>query len=294
MNAVSEVAAAGPVAWPSGYRAAVCLSFDLDAESPVLAYGSENSSRLSLMSHQAYGPLCGLPRLLSVLKRRQVWATFFVPGFTALRYPAAVAEIVAEGHEVAHHGFMHEGVHGTSEAVERSYLERGLDALLRTTGQQPVGYRAPDWELNFRSPGLLADYGFHYESSLFDADVPYELKAGGGRSVVELPVSWALEDGGQYGFVPVLAPAGRIENPLTVFEMWAHELDAIRDAEACAVLTMHPFLSGRPGRAVIVERLIRRLQDQGDVWIATCAEVAAHVRTLGLPPRAITQAIAAP
>ena len=95
------------VVWPDGHRAAAAFTFDVDAESCVLAHDPAASSRMSLMTHQSYGPRVGVPRLLRLLERQQVTATFFVPGFTADTYPDVVRQIVDAGHEIAHHGYLH-------------------------------------------------------------------------------------------------------------------------------------------------------------------------------------------
>ena len=64
------------------------------------------------MSHQAYGPKVGVPRIMRMLERTGVRATFFVPGLTADLYPAMVESIVAAGHELGHHGYSHVPYHG--------------------------------------------------------------------------------------------------------------------------------------------------------------------------------------
>ena len=287
--------AAGPgpqfcTAWPGGKRAAVCFAFDLDAESAVLSADPGTSSRMSVMSHQAYGPLTGVPRLLRLLAGHAIRATFFVPGYTARRYPDVVRAIAAAGHEIAHHGYLHEPLTGADEATETGYLDRGIEALAEVTGERPVGYRAPLWELNYRSPGLLADRGFLYDSSLMDADWPYELDAGVGR-LVEIPIQWALDDWEQYCYVPGVFGSGLIESPAKAAELWSLELAAMREERGCFVLTGHPFLSGRPSRAAALGRIMTEAAAGGDVWIATLAEVAQHVRGLGLPPRTLTQPV---
>ena len=134
---------ADPIAWPTGMTAAAVLGFDMDAETVVLTVNPANAGRLSVMSHQAYGPVTGMPRILKMLERRNVRATFFCPGYTAERYPHLVRRVRDSGHEIAHHGYLHEAVQGMDEQQEADILDRGLEALERITGQRPVGYRAP-------------------------------------------------------------------------------------------------------------------------------------------------------
>jgi len=270
--------------WPEGYQAAACFTFDLDAEAVALVNDPASADRMSVMSHQSYGPLTGVPRLLRLLDSFGIKATFFVPGFTAHRYPDVVCRIAGAGHEIAHHGYLHEPLTGADQAAEAEYLDRGLAALTEVTGIRPVGYRAPMWELNYRSPGLLHDRGFLYDSSLMDADLPYELAAGTG-SIVEIPVYWGLDDWEQYCFVPGLYETGVIQSPARAREMWSLELAAMRAEGGCFVLTSHPFLSGRPARAAALGEVMAEAVSAGDVWVTTMAEVAAHTRRQGLRRR---------
>jgi peptidoglycan/xylan/chitin deacetylase (PgdA/CDA1 family) len=271
--------------WPEGFRAAVALTFDVDAESAVLAVDPGYERRPSLMSHQRYGPRVGVPRLLRLLEERSVRATFFVPGATADRHPEAVSAIVEAGHEVAHHGYLHEPLTGRSEAEERAFLERGLEALDRVAGVRPAGYRAPWWELGEHTLALLHELGFAYDSSMFDGDAPYLAGAGAG-GLVEVPVSWALDDWERYAFWPDLTGSGVIARPSEVLEAWWEEIEALVEVGGCAVPTMHPFLSGRPSRARAVGTLLDRILELGDVWVATCGEIAAHTaQRLGQAPR---------
>jgi peptidoglycan/xylan/chitin deacetylase (PgdA/CDA1 family) len=269
-------------AWPGDARAACAVTFDVDAESAILAVDKRFAARASTMSHQAYGPKVGVPRLLGVLERAGVRATFFVPGFTARRYPDTVRAIVAAGHEVGWHNDLHEPPYSLSENEERAILERGAEVLEPLTGVRPRGYRAPWWELNERTPELLAAAGFAYDSSLMDDDVPYRLATAAG-TLIELPVHWSLDDWEQYAFLPEPDIGSQIELPSKVLELWTGELDAMRDEGCLLVITMHPFLSGRPARAKMVGEVLRRVQERGDVWQATMGEIADHAEATLAP-----------
>lgn len=256
--------------------AAVAVTFDLDAESVMLAADPDLARRPSLMSHQRYGPLTGVPRLLRILSERGVTATFFVPGHSAERFPEAVASIVEAGHEVAHHGYLHERLVGSSEADERRYLELGLKALEAVAGGRPSGYRAPWWETTDRTLQLLAEYGFVYDSSLFDRDVPYRIETSAGP-LVEVPVSWALDDWEKYAFWPEVTGSGTIERPSGVADNWWEEIQAYEAEGGCCVLTMHPFLSGRPARAIALARLLDRILERSAIWVAPLGEIAGRL-----------------
>ncbi|RRO16964.1 polysaccharide deacetylase [Saccharopolyspora rhizosphaerae] len=274
-------------AWPAGCRAASAFTFDVDAESCVLVNDPAAVDRMSLMGHQSYGPRVGVPRLLRMLERQEVRATFFVPGFTADCYPDVVKSIVDHGHEIAHHGYLHEPMRGISAEDEAEFLDRGLEALDRAAGVRPVGYRAPWWETNWHTPRLLAERGFAYDSSLLDDDVPYriETSAPGTPSLIEIPVDWALDDWEQYAFYPGWTGSGVIESPLKVLEMWWLEARARHAEGGCFVLTNHPFLSGRPAKTHALEELVERVKGLDGMWVTTLQEIAAHAEEVCGPGR---------
>jgi peptidoglycan/xylan/chitin deacetylase (PgdA/CDA1 family) len=181
-----------------------CITFDFDAMSSWV--GTMKSKNPSMISRGQFGAVV-VPRLLDLLDNFKIRATFAVPGHTAYAYPRIVEQIRARGHELAHHGWVHENPAAFDEAGERRILERGLEALERVAGVRPVGYRSPAWDLSPRSIDLLIEYGFQYESSCMGHDFyPYYLRSGDawtlddpyrfGRTVdlVEMPVTWLLDD----------------------------------------------------------------------------------------------------
>jgi peptidoglycan/xylan/chitin deacetylase (PgdA/CDA1 family) len=260
--------------WRNGAAAVAVLSFDVDAESPILATGREYADHAMVMTHQAFGPRVGVPRLLRLLADYDLRATFFVPGLTAERYPAAVAAILEAGHEVGHHSHSHRSAVDLGEAGEREDFERALAALDRV-GVSPRGHRAALWEASWRTPSLVASYGLAYDSSLMDADTPYRLRTPAG-TIAELPPHWSLDDWEQYAFLPRPDIGGIIQSPLQVAQMWIHELDAMRRHGSLFLLTCHPFLSGRAGRVEALRTVIEAALKRGDVVFATCEEIAAR------------------
>ena len=153
---------------------------------------------LDVIGHQRYGPLVAVPRLLRMLDRRKLRTTFFIPGWVAEAWPAVARSIRDAGHEIGHHGYMHESVRGKDEATEEGYLRRGLEALDTVLGVRPIGYRPPSCDMNFRTPDLLARHGFTYDSGMMDSDHPYKWASG----LIELPMHWSLDDWNRYNYVP--------------------------------------------------------------------------------------------
>ena len=253
-----------------------CLTFDLDAEAPILAEGGRYARNAGVMSHQAYGPRVGVARILDLLREYSLPATFFVPGLTADRYPQSVETILAAGHEVGHHSYAHFSPVGQTEDEERADFERALTTLQKA-GAEVSGFRCPSWEPSWRTPKLVAEHGLAYDSSLMDADKPYVLDTGAGE-IVELPVHWALDDWEQYAYLPDPPFRSSIESPSKVLDLWISELDAMRKYGCLFVLTCHPFLSGRPHRVEVLRRVIEHALEAGDVEFAYCRDVAQTAR----------------
>ena len=261
--------------WLTDAAASVALGFDLDAEETILALGEQYASDLSTMSHQAYGPQVGVPRILELLDRHGVPGTFFIPGEAAERWPGAVRSIGAAGHEIALHGHTHESLTNLDDEAQANDFNSCL-ASLGELGVEPRGYRAPYWQQTSETLGLIADAGLLYDSSLMDDDRPYLLHVNG-RELVELPVHWSLDDWEQYAFLPEPDIGQRIVAPSRVAELWLEELDAMRGTGSLCALTCHPFLSGRPSRIRALEHFIRTALEFGDVEFAGCTQVAKRV-----------------
>jgi peptidoglycan/xylan/chitin deacetylase (PgdA/CDA1 family) len=255
------------------------FTFDMDAEAVMLTDHPEVADYLDVIGHQRYGPLVAVPRLLRMLDRLDLRTTFFIPGWVAEAWPDVARSVRDAGHEIGHHGYLHESVRGKDEATEEGYLLRGLEALDTVLGVRPVGYRPPSCDMNFRTPSLLARHGFLYDSGMMDSDHPYRHASG----LIELPMHWSLDDWNRYNYVPGYA-ASPILRPSVVVDAWAEELDAIVEVGGLFDLTMHPFVSGRPARAAALEGLIRRAQAMDGVWVAAADEVARWVEGLDLPP----------
>jgi peptidoglycan-N-acetylglucosamine deacetylase len=260
------------MSWLGSSAALAVLSFDVDAESAILAQGRRYADHAMVMTHQAYGPNVGVPRLLQLLDDVEITATFFIPGLTADRYPQTVEQIAAAGHEIAHHSYSHLSPVDLGLEGERADFERALEALDRL-GVKPKGHRSALWEASWDTPSLVAEYGLEYDSTLMDDDKPYLLETPKG-TIAELPPHWSLDDWEQYAYLPRPDIGSAIESPLKVLELWRAELDAMRRHGCLFMLTCHPFLSGRPSRVEALRGLIEHALDAGDVEFATGEAVA--------------------
>ncbi len=259
--------------WPGDTRCVVMLGFDVDGVSGAINRNPDAAKLPSLMSMREYGPSVGTPRILELLDDYGIKASFYIPGYVAETHELLVADIVRRGHEVAHHGYMHESPATLTGQQEEEVLDKGIAIIERITGERPRGYRSPGWELSERSLHLLADRGFVYDSSLMGNDVPY-LVDSGGRELVEIPVQWELDDAPYFNYAPALNARNMMASPEQVYQVWSAAFEGMYHYGRSYVLTMHPYVIGRPGRLRMLERLIRYIKEFPGVKFMRAVDVA--------------------
>jgi peptidoglycan-N-acetylglucosamine deacetylase len=263
-----------PVKWPNGAQCAVMLSFDFDAETLWLGRDPANANRPGTLSQGTYGAKVGVPSILQLLREMgKLPATFFVPGWTAEKHTDKVEAIIEDGHEVGHHSYLHKWIDPGDPEGELEEMEKGLEALKRTVGVRPVGYRSPAGETSPNLFKLLVERGFLYESSMMDAINPYFHEVGGNRrALVELPWHWSLDDA-VYMIFSIKAPRAIMTNS-HILEIWQDEFRAIYKAGGFFDLVMHPQAIGRPSRLELLRSFIAFAQSFPNVWFCTGRDAA--------------------
>ena len=265
--------------WPGDTQCVVMLGFDVDGVSSWLNRNPDYQNLPSLMSMAEYGPSVATPRILDLLDQHSVKASFYVPGYVAETHVDLVKEIAQRGHEVGHHGYMHEPPASLSADKEVEVLEKGSAILGDITGQAPLGYRSPSWELSDRSLDLLASHGFLYDSSLMGDDAPYILNPDTPQRMVEIPIHWLLDDAPNFVYAPSAQRLGPMRNPDEVYGTWAAEFDGLYRYGRAYTLTMHPQYIGRPGRLLMPERLIEYIKTFPNVEFMRAIDVAKMFQT---------------
>jgi len=270
-----------PRCWKDGARCAVALSFDSDHETNELRDGGQSIGRLSWGQ---YGSRVGIPRVLAILDRFGVKATFFVPAVSALLHPDEQRRIVGEGHEIGLHGWIHELNSALSYDAERDLMFRASDVLEKITAARPVGQRTPSWDFSPHTIRIAMELDLLYDSSLMADEDCYELLADGeATGIVEVPVEWVRDDA-PYFLMHRQMPLRPYTPPQDVFDIFRREFDAAYGAGGLFQLTLHPHIITPRSRAWILEELIRHARAKGDVWFATHAEIAAFAKAHGGPP----------
>lgn len=260
-----------PAKWKDGKRCAFALSFDSDHETNELRDGGNSIGR---MAWGQYGNRVGVPNILKLLAKHSVPATFYVPAVAALLHSDEQRRVVAEGHEIGLHSWIHELNSVLSYDDERDIMMRSADTLEKITGVRVVGSRTASWDFSPHTLRITKEMGLAYDSSLM-ADVDcYELLLDGEETgVVELPVEWIRDDAPYFmmlrfqGLRPYTPPEG-------VFDVFRREFEAAYEEGGLFQLTCHPHIIGYRSRLWMIEELIRLAKAKGDVWFATHADVA--------------------
>ena len=269
-----------PPPWPDGKRCAAAITFDMDSDSMLhVSLPEAAHKRVSALSWLRYDQVA-VPRILEIYRRYDLKQTFFIPAWCMEQYSGLVEQIAAGGHEIGLHGYIHELAYAQASRDEEEYwLQRSLDSMEQVTGARPSGWRAPLYSFSEHTADLLTAAGFSYDSSLMGDDVPYVLRSSAG-DLLELPVDWASDDWPQYVQSLEFEYLMPINSPDRAMDVFRAEFDAAWEHRGLWIATWHPFVSGRPARAMRILSLLDYMLDKGDVWIASLGEIARHVQSL--------------
>lgn len=268
--------------WPGPYSSAAVVAFDLDGPTGGALIDGTLWSAPRRFVEGGYDLEWALDRTLSILRRRAVAGTYFVPGWVVERWPDAVRRIAAEGHEVAHHGYRHERFADLEPTAQRDVIRRAQDAFERVLGFRAIGFRTPTGDWSPETPAILLEEGFAYSSSLRDDHSPYLHRIDGEPTqLVEIPARVDLDDYAYFAYsrVPDYPSGGdRIASYRRVADNLRREAAGFHAVGGCLISTFHPKVSATPGRARVIDEFVARLTADDDRWVTTADRVARHVR----------------
>jgi peptidoglycan/xylan/chitin deacetylase (PgdA/CDA1 family) len=274
----------------------VCLTYDFDAMSGFIARGLCSPTPIS---RGEFGVVAAA-RILDLLARYRIKATWFIPGHTLETYPKVCGKVADAGHEIAHHGWTHVPPNDMSREQEEDGLVRGIEAIRKLTGATPLGYRSPSWDLSAHSVELLLEHGFTYDSSMMGHDwMPYRVRQGDvielhkpavfgqPTRLIEMPISWSTDDYPHFEFLRTSSSILQgMMNANDVLSNWIDDFLYMKRSTDWGVTTytMHPFVIGRGHRMLMLERLIERLAGEGAQFMTMLD--AAHAFRQRAPDRA--------
>lgn len=255
------------------------ISFDFDAMSGFISRGLTSPTPIS---RGEFGPVA-VERILALLKKYRITASWFVPGHTLETYPDHCKRVFDAGHEIGHHGWTHMPPNDMTREQEEEGLVRTNEQIKKLTGQYARGYRSPSWDLSPHSVELFLKHGFFYESSMMGDDhMPYRVRQGDvitlekpavfGKptKLIEMPVSWTLDDYPHFEFLrtkQTILPG--LMNANLVCENWINDFLYMKKTVKWGILnyTFHPFVIGRGHRMMALEKLLRKLSNEGATFM---------------------------
>lgn len=274
--------------WPNGARLALSLVVNVEEgaeqnladgdrgpepvdelgvmlKKPVRNYGNE--------SNYAYGIHEGAPRVLKLLEKYGMSATFTAAAVALERAPQVAQGIAAGGHEVCAHGHRWAFQLGMDEARERQFIRDATSSIERSTGQRPVG-----WLSRYLHTGetrrLLVEEGYAYHMDDFSRDEPF-MDRSFARPIVVLPYALDTNDMKMWN-APALMPRDWLQYLKDSFD-WLYAESATRPRMMS--VGVHLRIIGRPGRIGAFEEFLRYAASVRGVWIARRSDIAAHYRT---------------
>jgi len=272
-------------------RHLVCLTFDFDAMSGFIARGMASATPVS---RGEFGADVAAPRILELLKKYRIPSSWYIPGHTLETYPDRCRQVHEDGHEIGHHGWTHVPPALLTRQEEEEGLVRANEQIQKLTGRYARGYRSPAWDLSPHSVELLLKHGFIYDSSMMGNDfTPYRVRQGDlitldqpavfGKitRLIEMPVSWTLDDHPHFEFIRTkewILPG--LMNANLVLDDWINDFNYMKKKLNWGVIiyTFHPYVIGRGGRMLILEKLIRKLKDNGVVFTTVEAAAAEYAK----------------
>jgi peptidoglycan/xylan/chitin deacetylase (PgdA/CDA1 family) len=266
--------------WPGGRHVAVVLNVAYEAWSDRKAPGigpmgnplPAGAFDTNALSWGNYGATRGIERLLRALERTKQRASIMVSGVLGERTPDIVKAIGAAGHEIVAHAYAQDII-PTQLAVEqaRTDIIRTTASLGAAAGHRPAGWISPRGTPSPESARLLVEAGYAWHGDVFDDDRPYVQVFNTG-AIVAIPLTMEIND------LPHAMRFGRSPSQFVALfdEAIAHMLTD--DAEAVMLdVTAHAHVYGRPTGAWAFEAIAAKVGAMTDVWVATRAEIAAHV-----------------
>jgi peptidoglycan/xylan/chitin deacetylase (PgdA/CDA1 family) len=259
---------------PDGVRVAVTVNFDFEDDQHYRDLAPGFPDYRDVYERQFDGRV-GVWRTLETLAAHDVTATYFICAALLKNYPDACRAVREQGHAIAGHTYHHEYLHLLDAAGERLVFQRQNEAFEDFYGAPLRGFRT--CFASHRTLDFVADYGYEWDSSCRDDDLPYVIDREDGRSYLEIPRG-VNGDAVLFG-TPTenIFNTAKIGDPSDVSAHWKQEFDALHRHGAARptihTITLHPYNIGRPSRIRALAEYLTHTRQYDGVWYATYQDV---------------------
>jgi len=262
--------------WTKDIKCCVALTFDFDAETFWFSRTMDSLNSPNLLGEGRYGAEVGVARILKMLDRQNIKATFFIPGWVIERHTKICKEIINRGHEIGYHGYLHEKAYFSNQVFE--LINKNKKIMKDLLGVTVLGFRIPETDINNETVELFANMGFKYSSNMMDSDHPYFHITKSKNKIVELPTNWLYDDTSHFFFTLQNPERRPIAAPSKVYEIWKSEFDGIYEEEGIFTLMLHPQIIGRVSRITMLEKLIEHMKTKEGIFIGPAIDVCELVQ----------------
>ncbi|WEK50216.1 MAG: polysaccharide deacetylase family protein [Candidatus Kaistia colombiensis] len=278
-----------PFSWPNQARLAMSFVINIEEGSEMTVArgdkGPEPVDELGVSlkipirnyaneSNYQYGIRAGAPRVFGLFQKHGVATTVTAAAMAIENAPELADYIRAGNHETCSHGWRWIHQFSYDEARERDFIDKAVKSIEATTGTRPYGWLSRYLHTD-RTRRLLAEAGFAYHMDDFSDDVPrwdmVETEAGP-KPIVIVPYALDTNDM-KFWTAPSYTPQDWLDYAIATFDQ-LHEEGA--DGPKMMSLGLHLRIIGRPGRIGALDKFIRYVKSQPDVWCATRLDIARH------------------
>lgn len=241
----------------------------IHVKSPIRNYGNE--------SNYLYGIKAGAPRVVELLDRHGVMASWTVAAMSLETHPELARAIAGLGHEPVSHGWRWVHQFRMSVAEEGQFIDRAVASIEKSLGTRPYGWLSRYLHTD-HTRRLLIERGFEYHMDDYSGDVPFwDRETVPGRPIVIVPYQLDTNDMKMWTD-PSLTPRAWLEYAVQSFDQLYREGEA--GQPKMMSLGLHLRIIGRPGRIWALEEFLRHVTGRGGVWIASRREIARHFATV--------------
>lgn len=274
--------------WPSGAKLALSVVVNVEEGSEMTIArgdrGMEPVDELGVFvksairnfgneSNYLYGIKAGAPRVVKLLKRYDIMASWTVAAMALENHPEIAEAIVELGHEPVSHGWRWVHQFKMDEATEREFIARAVASIEKTTGTRPYGWLSRYLHTD-NTRRLLSEAGFEYHMDDYSGDIPYwDRETVPEKPMVILPYQLDTNDMKMWTD-PAMTPNQWLDYAVRCFDQLYAEGEY--GHPKMMSLGLHLRIIGRPGRIWALEEFFRHVRSKPDVWVTTRRAIAQH------------------